>query len=197
MPSFLILQPRCVFIHNPKTGGMALRNAIMEEGNFEGPITGPLPQQWQQEFSFGFVRNPFDRLVSAWKMFSLGVEDTGWRVPLDLQPGMDLSTFIQIAFDESIAFGMGTREGKVRIRNHTLPQTHEFYSIEQATFVGRFESFDQDVASILKQLGLPEQTLSPRHVSERGPYQDYFTDETRRLAEEYYAKDLEVFGYEF
>lgn len=197
MPAYFIKNPRCVFIHNPKTGGTTLRKLFMADGGFDGPLTGQLPDDWAQEFSFGFVRNPFDRLVSAWKMFSLGIDDTGWRVPEDLEAGMDLLSFMHIAFDESIPYCIGTRYGKGRIRNHTLPQTHEVYSLAQAKFIGRFENYNDDVNTIFAHLGLASRTLPKRNVSKRGPYQKYFNDQTRAMAEAFYAEDLKIFGYAF
>ncbi len=196
MPAFLIHDPLCVFIHNPKTGGQSLRQVLLR-GGFEGPVTGRLPLAWQQHFVFAFVRNPFDRLVSAWKMFSEGIEDTGWKVPLDLTPGIGLAEFLGIVTDESIGYGSGKRDGKVRIRNHSLPQTHDFYSVDQADFIGRYENYDHDVEQVLNKLGLSPQTLPRRHVSKRGPYQPYFDAVTRRQAESYYADDLRAFGYTF
>ncbi|MGI9519185.1 MAG: sulfotransferase family 2 domain-containing protein [Pirellulaceae bacterium] len=197
MPAFLIHDPRCVFIHNPKTGGQALRHLLLQDGNYEGPVTGQLPESWSDAFSFAIVRNPFDRLVSAWKMFSEGVEDTGWKVPLDLKPGMSLAEFLDIVVDESIGYGDAKRAGKIRVRNHTLPQTHAYYGIDQADFLGRFEYYDRDVQTILDRIGLTSPSPEPRHVTRRGPYHQYFGKVTRHRAADYYAADLERFGYEY
>lgn len=196
MPAFLILDPRCVFIHNPKTGGQALRHVLLEREH-EGPITGTLPDHWQGLFTFSFVRNPYDRLISAWKMFSQGIEDTGWKVPLDLKQGMDLEEFLSIVTDDSIGFGLGDRSGKRRIRNHTLPQTHAFYALDQATYLGRFESYESDVQYIFETIGLPPLVPEPKHVTKRGPYEQYFNARTREIATQYYATDLQQFEYQF
>ncbi len=196
MPSFLIKQPRCVFIHNPKTGGQALRKVLLQ-GEFEGPLAGRLPDEWTRHFVFTFVRNPFDRLISAWKMFTEGIEDTGWKVPLDLQQGMSLADFLEVVTDESIGYGPGKRTGRIRVRNHTLPQTHDYYSLEQADYIGRFENYEIDVNRIFQRLGIDEAPPGPWHVTNRGPYRQYFDDATRLTAENYYAGDLERFEYQF
>jgi hypothetical protein len=196
MPAFLIHNPRCVFIHNPKTGGQALREILLQ-GPCEGPVTGPLPPEWEQNFVFAMVRNPFDRLVSAWKMFTQGTADTGWRVPRDLNPQISLAGFMEIVTDESIGYGTAAREGRIRIRNHTLPQSHAYYAIGQADFVGRFENYQDDVAEIFRRIGLAHDPPAPRHVTRRGPYRQYFDEVTRRQAEAFYAADLQQFGYRF
>jgi hypothetical protein len=198
MPAFLIDEPKCIFVHNPKTGGMTLRRELMDGREFHGPVTGRFPDSWRGYFAFGFIRNPFDRLVSAWKMFSLGIQDTGWCVPGDLKKKMNLLEFLKIATDETIPFRVGEMSGRVRIRNHTLPQSHEFYGLDQVDFLGRFETYDQDVRTIFRRIGLAERTLAARHVSSREKgYQQYFDQETREIAEAYYADDLSAFGYRF
>ena len=65
----------------------------------EGPVTGALPMDWKQHYAFAFVRNPYDRLVSAWKMFTQGIADTGWKVPKDLKVGIELGEFLEIVMD--------------------------------------------------------------------------------------------------
>ena len=196
MPAFLIHQPACVFIHNPKTGGQALRHVLLALDH-EGPVTGALPTDWKQHYAFAFVRNPYDRLVSAWKMFTQGIADTGWKVPKDLKAGIELGEFLEIVMDETIGYGNQDRSGKRRVRNHTLPQSHDYYALSEANFLGRFENYESDTQKIFQHIGLAEPPPQPRHVTQRGPYQQYFDERTRKRATEYYAVDLERFQYQF
>ncbi len=196
MTAFLVHEPRCVFIHNPKTGGMTIRSWLLKEGCFEGPVNGPLPESWMGEFKFAFVRNPFDRLVSAWKMFTEGVHNSDWRLPPTARPDMTLREFLDIVLDESIGFGPD-RNYERRIRNHTLPQVHPYYAIDKADFVGRFEQYEQGLETICRELHVDPIRPKRTHLTRRQPYPTYYDAETRQLATKYYAEDLARFGYQF
>ena len=78
-----------------------------------------------------------------------------------------------------------------------MPQTHAYYGIDQADFVGRFEQYERDVQSILDRIGMKAPLPDPRHVTNRGPYREYYDDLTRHRAEQYYSADLKQFGYEY
>ena len=81
MAIFLIREPRCVFIHIPKTGGASIRHGVFK-GNVDGPKQGFIPENWKSLYKFAFVRNPYDRVISAWKMFSEGMEQSVWDLSL-------------------------------------------------------------------------------------------------------------------
>jgi len=80
---------------------------------------------------------------------------------------------------------------------HFAPQ-HRLLDLETLDFIGRFENFDQDFSYIKEQISLsddikPEKLNSSKH----GPYQNYYDDELRRMVAEKYARDLEIFNYDF
>lgn len=196
MPAFLIRQPLCVFIHNPKTGGNSIRNDFFK-GDFDGPSFDGIPHAWMPHFKFAFVRNPFDRLISAWKMFSEGLQNTWWKYPRDGRQGITLSAFLEIVTDESIGYGPDETTFERRIRNHTLPQTHPYYFLQLADFIGRFEQLQQDFDVVCRRLGINDSKLNKTHTSDHTHYRDYFDDATRLVAAEIYKSDLVEFGYEF
>ncbi len=195
MPVFRFPQHACVLIHIPKTGGWSIRQGFFK-GNYEGPVQGHVPDEWKSEFKFAFVRNPFDRLISAWRMFTSGMRRDGDRLE---PPACDFSLreFLEIAMDESIPFdGPRQEQLEIRIRHHALPMTHPFYCLHQADFIGRFENMAEDFRSILGRLGLAGE-LPHYNRTEREPYQVYYDETTRRMAERFYRQDLEQFGYRF
>jgi hypothetical protein len=202
MPLFLIKQPRCLFAHVPKTGGHSIRNVVFE-GNYDGPWFGEqLPAEWQGLFGFGFVRNPFDRLVSAWKMFCEGTADDAWHLPEGGALTLTLQQVLRLALDETAAFGhprynQVRPDPLIRLKNHVIPQTHPYHGLQHVEFIGRFESLQTDFDSVIRRLGLPPTRLPRTNWTRHGPYQQYFDHTTRALAEQLYREDLDAFGYDF
>jgi hypothetical protein len=64
-------------------------------------------------------------------------------------------------------------------------------------FVGRFERLEADMATICARVGLPYQPLPRENVSQREPYQSYYTPELVELVRRTWAREIETFGYTF
>lgn len=199
MPSFFFPQANCVLIHIPKNAGSSIRIGFFN-GEYEGPVQGAVPEQWQQHFKFAFVRNPYDRLISAWKMFTKGMDNTNWKYPVDGNPDLTLEQFLHIAMDDTIPYDPpadgSNKSFELKLRHHSLPQTHPYYCLDQADFIGRFETIQADFKEICKRLELDGE-LPHWNVTDRDDYKQYFDNTTKQLATEYYAQDLTQFGYSF
>ncbi len=202
MPLFHLNNPPCLFVHIPKTGGHSIRNIVFG-GDYEGPWFGDrLPAPWQKLFGFGFVRNPYDRLVSAWKMFTAGTADDAWHLPEGGPLQLTLAETIRLGLDDAAPFGH-PRYNQIkptplsRLKNHILPQAHPYHGLQHVEFIGRFENLQQDFRTIADRLALPAQELPRSNWTQRGHYRDYYDVETRALATEFLAEDLERFGYTF
>ena len=64
-------QPRCAFVRVRKTGSTSIIQGLL--GGREAAVRlppGELPEDFDERFSFGFVRHPLDRAMSALAMFS-------------------------------------------------------------------------------------------------------------------------------
>ena len=83
---------KAIFVHIPKCAGCSLWKALLELnlkeieyfGHGEAKLKKPFPydNSYKNYFSFSFVRNPFDRLVSAFFFFN----------PVDTMTKMHFST---------------------------------------------------------------------------------------------------------
>ncbi len=145
---------------------------------------------------FGFVRNPWARMVSWWSMIDVARQaaDAGhpghiarfegypvWRIVRDY----DFATFVTRGADEV-----------ERIR---MPQI-EFLSTpdRRPDYIGRTENMQEDINVVRKKLGLqPRKSLPHRHKGTHGPYRDYYTPATRDRVATLFRADIEEFGYEF
>ena len=125
-----------------------------------------------QYFIFTFVRNPWARMVSGY-FFSRAVRKRRAH---------------QIDFRGFCHFQL-QRYQYNNCRWHTQPIPY--------SFVGRMETLQADFDRLCDRLGLARAALPHYNASCHGDYRQYYDDETRALVARKYARDIELFGYEF
>jgi len=138
-------------------------------------------QQFQSYFKFGFVRNPWDRVVSLYER----------REALELKAQMTFDQFADwIQYSSSTCI-------------HSSPHRYQLdWFVDPngkvlADFIGRFERLEKDWAFVAKNLGLSETLPHARANPRTRHYSEYYTPRTRRLIEEKFKVDIETFGYQF
>ncbi len=185
--------PRCVFVRVPKTGSTSIIRGLLggKENAVEICRTG-FPERWEHLFSFAIVRNPYDRFVSAYRMF----EHKNYRK----EPVSGCSTFgfelvVRALEDESLSH-LGTSLGQ-RLKRHFLPMSHEFFGLDRVDYLGRFEHFDETWSTLTRKLGLPEAKVTHERKADRQSYRSFFTAATRSEFERLFREDLERFEYGF
>ncbi len=196
MGVFLLRNPDCVFIHIPKTGGASIRHGLFHS-DYEKPVFGQIPPDWDVYFKFAFVRNPYDRLVSAWKMFTAGMFESAWQYPEDGNPRLTLDAFLDIVENENVIFDERRRTFREKIRHHTIPQTHPFNCLRHANFLGRFETFEEDLKEICRRVGITSISIPRRNQTTHQHYSKYYSASNRARVAKYFAQDFEEFGYTF
>ncbi len=169
MPVYLIENPRCVFIRIPKTGSTSIIRGPFDNA-VKGKAFGKIPQEWRKEKSFAFVRNPFDRLVSAWFMFKSFPARTEHEQ--NLQKHLTIAKLIEIVTDDRISL-IGD-DFLAKLRRHSIPLTHPFNCLSRASLIGRFENFEEDLRWIGNQLGVVDLRAPHLRRIPRGHYSKYF-----------------------
>jgi len=141
-------------------------------------------------FSFGFTRNPWDRMVSSWFDFtnSQGHRKI-WSERLTLYK--DFQQFI-MEFPNS--------EWAQEI--HFQPASWYLgHGTEQVDFTGRYESIDEDFGHILRKLGRPEFALTSkqklRKSARNADYHQYYTNEMIEIVGNHFHDDIVNFGYQY
>ncbi len=194
MSNFYFPEHDCVLIHIPKTGGTSIRKGVFR-GNYVGPFFGHVPDEYAHCFKFAFARNPFDRLISAWKMFASGTEQhTSGQRPAAHE---SLEGFLDIVMNEDIIYDERRSTTEEKIRHHTIPQTHPFNCLHCADFIGRFENLQNDFDTICSRLGIATMTLPKMNITDRKHYREYYSARTIETVLSYYRDDFELFGYAF
>ena len=204
---------RCVFAHVPKCAGTSIKRLLELE-----PVKPPYWHCYWEEaehvlggdtlasyFKFTVVRNPWDRVVSAWRMFL----DKAW-----CKQGRDynLRELVAVSIDESIPYvaRYASRDEQVRwersvenIRHHTLPSLHPYYGMADASGAVRidevidYRALDDGFERVRRRLGLAHARLPRENGTRHDHYSRYFDVETRAIVAAHFAADIHAFGFTF
>lgn len=184
-----------LFVHVPKCAGTSIiRQRPIAHGHRSAQFfRWRDPDLFAACYSFGFVRNPFDRLVSAFHY--LRSDKTSVR---DGEFGRRaVGGYAGFAeFLDALAAGHVRR--RVLGWVHFLPQS--YYLCDRrgrvlVSHVGRTETLADDIDRINAATGLGLVNARERVVP-RADWRSYYTPATARRAAALYAEDFEIFGYD-
>ena len=212
MSIFYIPEYDCVFNHIPKTAGRSIRLGFFKEHlNCKLSAGYTLwPSRYKNKYSFAFVRNPYERIVSAY-LFTKNA----------LKHKYSFREFLDISIDERVGFSKSQLQfPKEYIKHHTLPQTHESNYLSETQFIGRYENLNNDFKIVCDNIGaeyseLPKLNVSPKIKPKRKTlsqriyytffeekpisYNDYYCNLFRdnlNLINDYWREDFVQLNYE-
>jgi hypothetical protein len=131
-------------------------------------------------FKFGFVRNPWDRLVS-W--YSYILEDQQHHRHQRVHKLPDFAAFVH------------SKAGKRRASQWWMLQDRA--GRLGVDFVGRYESLERDVGEICSRLGIDFRPLPRAKSSRHAPFQAFYTPALADFVATHWAREIEAFGYRF
>lgn len=123
---------------------------------------------WGDFFSFAFVRNPWDRMVSAWSHW------TEQKIPF-------------VSYLENN--GIGPAHFRYPQTTYLLGKDGEFL----VNYVGRFESFQTDLVALLGSAV----SVTHANMSSHAPYQTYYSPRLIQMVADRFITDIERFNYTF
>lgn len=194
---------RCIFVHIPKTGGISISKSLF--GNLAGCHTKISEYQiifnrsdFNSYFKFTFVRNPWDRVFSAYNYLKQGgmhEEDRAWA---------EANLASCRNFDEFIKYRI--RERAILQQVHFAPQ-YQFLCLPSrekiwVDFLGFYENIQEDFSYIKNRI-LPDNISKLLHENktqsngEKLDYKKFYTKTTRKIVAKVYERDISLFGYEF
>ena len=202
-----------LFVHIPKTGGTSISHILRGQLwllNHHMPtqhLTALECHQksysscllWGRRFSFTFVRNPWDRIVSYYfyQRYVLSA------ISIISEKNISLDDFIKICFRDK-EFAYFEYDGNKHKRYIGTPQLSWITDANgeiMVDYIGRYETLNQDWEIIKPRLFpapreggvLPHINKSPREHD----YRSYYSDETVDIVKNFYIRDIEYFGYKF
>lgn len=188
---------KCIFVHVPKCAGVSVCNALF--GNLAGGHTTLEeyfhifePSRILSYYKFSIVRNPWDRIVSAFhflKAGGLSEADRRWAEE-NIGDYDDFGDFVRGWVNEE----------NIWKRHHFIPQHH--YIVDRKykvklDFVGRFERLENDFKVIANAIGCDSTIGQKINTSARRDYRSYYDESTVKIVENVYAEDIKLLGYRY
>jgi len=186
-----------LFIHVPRTSGSSIEiqfkynDAGMWMVNYDGRKHWTLnqwkehlePEVFETYFKFTIVRNPWDRVISKYCTRN----EFG---PIGQPAGKSLKYFLDNYKTP------GNEHGETLI---------DYFDPEQMDYIGRFESREDTLTYVSQKIGVEidnSYKLRPvqatiKQQNDNHHYTEYYDEETKQIVAERYARDIELFGYEF
>jgi len=187
---------RTIFIHIPKTAGVSLVKSIFGHVTLEGHRSVSFYKQvfgtrYSDFFTFTIVRNPWDRLYSAYKFLQKGginIHDKN-AFETHLSTYKDFEDFVLKGLNEKIIWEI----------MHLIPQ-YEFVCDKNGKiivdYVGKFENLKESVDEINDILKLDFE-LKHHNKTDNKDYKDIYTTEMIEKVHQIYQKDIDIFEYSF
>ncbi len=192
----MILVPgKLLFVHIQKTGGTSITKLIIE--NFgDWQVIGRKHSRMSftklkrdELFSFTFVRNPWDRMVSWYNMIING----SMRIPWHIYVRREGRTFEEFVC-KCITSGRADRTGIFQLRKIVDNQGSILVD-----FVGRFERFTDDVLEVFSRMEVSINRSDIPHLlrNGHGHYSKYYNSDTQKIVGKVFGDEIEFFGYQF
>ena len=194
------IKHRCIFVQIPKVAGVSISNSLFgrHTGNHATVADYQIvfnKNEFSSFYKFAFVRNPWDRLVSAYiylKSGGMNPRDSKWADEY-LSSLKNFNDFVLNWLNRNNIYkGI-----------HFLPQYKFITSSNRLSpdvdFVGFFENIDNDYSYIRNLLQLGDEKLAFRNKTpgKLQDYRSYYNNKTIQIVSEVYKEDIELLGYDF
>lgn len=164
------------FCHIPKTAGTSIKKVL----GYRTPHT-VFDRKNSNCFSFAFVRNPYQRFLSAY--FFLVSGGLGQKQIFEKEKyigNLDIDEFIKTKLKDSLE------------QEHLTPQHH--FIPEGVDYLGKVETIQQDFNEICKIIGV--EPIELPYENKTVDYSYELTEEQKEIIYEIYKEDFIRFGYQ-
>jgi hypothetical protein len=194
---------KCIFIHVPRVAGTSIKETLQLPGRGHLPWQYyylVYPDQWDSYVKFAVVRNPWDRVVSAYSYAKM--DKSYWHDNLKrITPHPDYDLLSQKTFGECCEI---LRDNRALLKHESWQPQHIWIAKKNdgshslmIDLLLRHDNLQADFTILCEKLGLNNISLRQVNPSKREKYRSYYSDETKKIVEDAYAPDIELFKYEF
>lgn len=226
---------KIVFIHIPKNAGTTIKfiidsiknkrlsyfnklenildiDEIKDSYNKSQPSEFKIVKKNYNYYSFTVIRNPYNRIVSAFKWLIKVYEEDNKSIVPNKRRFVNLK-YKKFFLDRNISFHnfvlmieeilKNTVNEYNNIKWHIQPQYEQIiYNKQKIDYIIRYENFEQDLEkfftnnNIIFNKDLLKINLNSSSNSDLS-YRKYYNENTKRIIERIYNKDINYFGYKF
>ena len=199
-------QYRCIFVHIPKTAGKSINRLFGMEWQKHKDLLRYAkelgPQVFANYFKFAIVRNPWDRMLSDYnfqKKKNCRASEKLFAVD-ECGHARRFREWVQAAFSDPFHYEPRRWGADVSPGIHRWSPQVDWISLNGNIAVDRvlrLESLQEDFEDVRRVLGGRLGKLPCRNWKFHLHYSHYYDEATKRLVGDYYAKDIEAFGYRY
>jgi hypothetical protein len=186
---------KAIFVHITKSAGTSVALSLFDALPYHYTawqyrvIFGR--KAFDHYFKFTFVRNPWDRLYSAYNYLKNGGWDENDRRWAE-QHWAGIDSFEQFVLEWL------TPE---RLNSHLHLRPQHYFLLDWrgkvlVDYLGYFETINDDFAAIASRVK-PAATLEHTNASPRGGYQEAYSQKAKEKVAALYKRDIDLFGYQF
>lgn len=191
-------ESKCIFIHIPKCAGISVSTSLF------GCYGGGHMELWKYQFlfdnifynsafKFTYVRNPWDRVYSAFSFLKNGgfdERDRSWSIKV-FEKNLSFEKFVKDLLHRTI----------IQKKNHFKPQVEFMRDLSGEIgldYIGRFENIETDYKVITKRLSMNKSLVKKNVGRKKGvDYRLQYDSEMIDIVGDVYKDDIEILNYEF
>ena len=191
---FSFLKTKSIFVHIPKAAGISINNALYGTMGFAHAAVKDYQlvfskNEFNDFFKFTIVRNPWDRMYSAYTFLKKGGineydEKFGQKLP--------------DSFEETVLEWLTPVSATSYY--HFIPQTYFLRSYTGkelcVDFIGRFENLEEDFEKIKERVNISAK-LEHKNQTKKGSYKDVYSKRMINKVADIYRTDIELLKYSF
>ena len=190
-------QVNAIYIHIAKCGGTSIAKALFDVEKVSHRTVRDYqkifsPEEFNRYFKFTFVRNPWDRMLSAYS-FLMGGGGTAQDIEFTrhyLQPYKDFADFVRFGVNKTV---MAKHWFRPQIDYICLPKQ----DVPLVDKIYRLESAASDILHACEKLQIAPRSLPVLNASAHEHYLSVYDESTAAMVAQIYARDIALLNYQF
>ncbi|MBZ0329199.1 sulfotransferase family protein [Halomonas sp. ANAO-440] len=188
----------CIYIHVPKAAGTSLNKAIYGRtlGHYTASeIRSHFPKLFSKAFVFSFVRNPWDRVLSAYRFACIGKTNSMGMYRPEQYKIPEFETFERFLFEWLAKQELHKIDFVFQPQSTFVVDKHGELLTD---YVGKVESLEVDIKNVESRLNKKINVGRENTTSNDSDYRsEYVNDDMVKLVKILYQDDIDRFGYVF